>query len=103
MKSRLLPPLPSSLDLIPICWKSNLDLTSPLLLGELGVMSAYFVESLKSLDEFEQSVLMANAEIRRLCAAGSKGLIVGCAAQVALAPDMAQAAGDKNATGDAHE
>eukprot|EP00973_Karenia_brevis_P023327 3211838-Karenia_brevis.AAC.1 len=58
-----------------IRWRHNSDLTSSVLIGELGVMSAYFADSGKSMEEFEKSILMATSELRKLRTAGAKYLM----------------------------
>ena len=58
--------------LIPSCyehlirWQHNSERTSSVLLGDLGVISAYLADSGKSMDEFENSIIMSSSEIRRL-------------------------------------
>jgi hypothetical protein len=90
-----------------IRWRRNSDVTSSVLLGELGVMSAYFADSGKSMEEFEKSVMTARYELRKLRAAGARHLLVGCDAQVELPPNTEatgpQAVGDQGAVGVAHE
>ena len=90
-----------------IRWRLNSDITSSALIGELGVMSAYFADSGKSAEEFEKSVMTTRLELRKLRAAGATRLLVGCDAQVELPPDTVytgpQALGDSSALGVAHD
>ena len=65
-------------ELIPeIRWTHNSDLTSSVLLGELGVMSAYFADSGKSLEDFERSILIATDELKQLKNAGARFIVLG--------------------------
>ena len=90
-----------------IHWRRNSGVTSSVLLGKLGVMSAYFADSGKTMEEFEKSVMTTKSELRNLRAAGAKYFLVGCDAQVELPPDTdytgPQALRNPNVLGDAHE
>ena len=41
----------------------NSDLTSSVLIGELGVMSAYFADSSKPMEDFERSMMIVRLEL----------------------------------------
>ena len=87
-------------------WRHNSDLTSSVLIGKLGVMSAYLAGSGKSMEQFEESVMKAKSELRRLRDAGAKYLVVGCDAQVELEPTEftgPQALGSQRADSARHE
>ena len=68
--------------------RQNSSHTSAALLGELGVMAAYFADSGKSYEEFEGTVHLVCHELRQLRAAGAKYLVIGCDAQVELPPGV---------------
>ena len=90
-----------------IRWKHNSDITSSALIGELGVVSAYFADSGKTQEEFEKSMMITKSELKKLRAAGAKSLVVGCDAQVELPPETEytgpQALGNPSSSGNAHE
>ena len=67
-------------------FQRNSEVTSSVLMGKLGFISAYFADTGKSMDDFEKSVLIVRMEIRKLQLAGAQYVMVGCDAQVELPP-----------------
>ena len=47
-------------------FQRNSEVTSSVLMGKLGFISAYFADTGKSMDDFEKSVLIVRMAIRKL-------------------------------------
>ena len=88
-----------------IRWRNHSAGTASVLLGDLGIVSAYLADSGKSIDEYVQTVEELSTQMSLLRDHGAKHLIVGCDAQVEIQPNLVNFSGpaalglpDANAT-----